>query len=143
MTTCYSKIETSPIIIDSLSLSLRILLSTRNTSECFDSSLPLFGWLPSSGLWAAASPHLYCNSSTSSLVIEHPQHTVHAQIILDEENFFGYFSKIYIINSWFFFLRKINSWFWVWHSRSSLFCFDNNWNKISEKDKIKFNNKHY
>ena len=125
------------------SLSPRILLSTRNTSECFDSSLPLYGWLPSSGLWAAASPHLYCNSSTSSSVIGHLQHTGHAPIILKEENFFGYFSKIYIINSWFFFLRKINSWFCVWHSRSSLFCFDNNWNKISEKDKIKFNNKHY
>ena len=134
MTTCYSKIETSPIIIDSLSLCLRILLSTRNTSECFDSSLPLFGWLPSSGLWAAASPHLYCNSSTSYSVIGNPQHTVHALFILDEENFFGYFSKIYIINSWVFFLRKINSSFWVWHSRSSLLCFDNNWNKISEKE---------
>ena len=50
-----------------LFLSLQILLPTWNASESFDSSLPLLEWPSSSGSWPVASPHQYCNSSTSSL----------------------------------------------------------------------------
>ena len=56
------------LLLGSLILSLQIIVPTWNTSESFDSSLPLLG------PWTAAFPQLYCNSSTPSSILEHPQY---------------------------------------------------------------------
>ena len=71
--TSYSKPETSPITVDSLSL--QTLAPTWNPLEYFDSSPPFLGRLSSSGPWTVTSPQSYCNSLDPSLVLGHPQTT--------------------------------------------------------------------